>query len=570
MRSKLSEGDQPFLDRSVWAEPLFKFAQVSKLVISLYDRDGKRWCGPCFNQGFAARLARSGIWDDSGWASVCERRLVQRALAQGEPVHELVLDLFGQLAVPFRHEGEVVLVFVLGWVPQHDPDASTLKGLAEQLGLPLEEIWQLIRSMPPIPEDRLRTHGHILEIFSANLLQRLTLYRNNQQELTGWKILSDTAFALSGVTVERDICQIVHKALRGLLFDAYCVIKLIPATGPLDSAVVYENEDRGVVSMMPHVSSVRRHFSIPILGKRDQLFGQIDITFEFGKAIDFYLETLYVLAGQLGVALQKSRLLSAGEKEPRNLEAGNAELQGWHKVKDDFLAAVSHELKMPLNAITSWAQTLREDGLDVANYRDALRTIERSARHQSRLIEDLLDISRMISGGMDLECEDVDVTQLLLNTLDSVMPMFQLRTQKLQRNISEHSLRIRGDGVRLHQVFWNLLSNASKFTQDGGQITVTLEGDGPSIRFEVTDFGKGIAAADVTRLFHGFQQKRPSPSGEAGGLGLGLAIVKHLVDMHGGSVAVTSEGEGSGATFRVLLPQSATGHGNSQVRIGRP
>jgi signal transduction histidine kinase len=552
----LGDVDQPFLDRSVWAEPLFKFAQVSRLVISLYDRHGNRRCGPCFNQGLAACLARAGIWEEAGWGSDHERLLVERSVRQGEMVHESILDLFGQLAVPCRHEGEVALVFVLGWVPLHGPDSSTLKSLSEELAVPLEDIWQMVRVMPPISEDRLRTHGHMLEIFSASLLQRLALLKDTRRELTGWKILSDAAFALAGATNERDVCQIAHRALRELLHDAHAVIKIIPATGPLGKASFYENEDRDILSMMPHVSSVRRHLSVPILGKRDQLFGQIDITFEYGRSVDFYLETLFVLAGQLGVALQKARLLSDLEKEGKTQDGSPTEIRHQHKMKDDFLAAVSRELKMPLNAVMIRDSSLPEESPDGIDYQDALHTIERSARHQSRLIEDLLDISRMISGSMNLECEVLDAAQLLDHTLETIMPIIQLRQQTLQRPKGTRPLRIRGDGVRLHQVFWNLLSNASKFTPNGGLIAVSLESEGPYIRFEVTDSGKGIAAPDIARLFYCFQPSRPSSCPEAAGLGLGLAIVRHLVDMHGGSVTARSEGEGRGATFTVLLPQT--------------
>jgi signal transduction histidine kinase len=562
------DGEQPFLDRSAWTEPLFKFAQVSGLVISLYDPRGRRLCGPCFSQSLASRLARAGIWDEGGWGLNHERRLVQSCVRQKEAVHESVLGLFGQLALPVSYKGEVALVFVLGWVPQHGADADTLKHLAELLEIPLEDIWLQVRMMPPIPEDRLRMHGHMLEIFSDNLLQLLALHKEQHREITGWKILSDSAFALAGATTEAEICQIAHRALRGLLQNAHAVIKLIPARGPLGAAIPYENEDKSFVSLMPRITSVRQHISIPILTRHDQFLGQIDVALEYGQTIKDYLETLSILAGQLGVALHKVRLLIHWDEQRSALEHGRADGVRQHKAKDEFLATVSHELKLPLTAITGWAQRMHADDADPSRARDTLHTIERSVRHQSRLIEDLLDISQMISGSIHLVREDLDAGELLEKALSSIMPMIASRQQKLESRIPKTTLRLQGDGPRLHQVFWNLLSNASKFTQDGGRIRVTLDEAGPYLRFEVSDSGKGIAAGDIGQLFYCFHPGRLSGAHANGGLGLGLAIVKHLVDRHGGKVSVQSEGEGCGATFTVLLPHASVTDEHPQRRRG--
>ncbi|HET9235898.1 MAG TPA: HAMP domain-containing sensor histidine kinase [Oligoflexus sp.] len=551
------DGEQPFLDRSVWTEPLFKFAQVSGLVISLYDPKGRRLCGPCFNQSLASRLARAGIWDEGGWGLAHERQLVQGCVRQKEAVQESILGLFGQLALPCSHQGEVALVFVLGWVPQHGADSETLKHLANVLEIPLEEIWQQIRMMAPISGDRLRMHGHMLEIFSDNLLQQLALHKEKHREITGWRILSDSAFALAGATTEHEICQIAHGALRSLLQNAHAVIKLIPARGPLGAAIPHENEDKSFVSMMPRIASVRQHISIPILARHEQFLGQIHITLEYGEDINDYLETLTILAGQLGVALHKARLLSLWDEQRCALEHGRADSVRQYKVKDDFLAAVSHELKLPLTALTGWVLRMQADDVDPARAQDALHTIERSVRHQSRLIEDLLDISQMISGSVHLVREELDARELVEKVLSSIMPTIASRQQTLETMIPEAPLRLHGDGARLHQVFWNLLSNASKFTDDGGCIRVTLDQADSYLRFKVSDSGKGIAAEDIAQLFYCFQPGRLSGAHANRGLGLGLAMVKHLVDMHGGTVLAKSEGEGCGATFTVLLPQAS-------------
>jgi signal transduction histidine kinase len=469
------------------------------------------------------------------------------------------MDVLGLLAVPCKYEGELVFVFVMGWMHHASPDASVLKNLAAQLHLPWEEAWQLLRSMAPISEDRLRAHGQLLEIFSSSLLKHWALQTQNHQRRQAWTLLSDAAFALAGASGEREICQIAHVALRELLPEAHGVMKLIPSHGPLDAMVVYEDEDRFVLSMIPHVKSVRRHISLPIMGRRDELLGFIDLTFEYGLSIELYLDMLYALAEQVGMALQKARWICRLEQDRRALEGARQELRRLHRPKDDFLAAVSHELKMPLNAIMGWSQAPGDEEQGPENGRETLPLMERQARPQSRLIEDLLDISRMISGKLRLQHEKLDAVAILQQTLDGLMPAIQIRGQSLQRNISIQPLHLWADGARLQQVFWNILSNASKYTGDGGLIHVTLQGDGSCLSFEVNDSGRGIASAEVERLFYCFQGKDSKAVHEPCGLGLGLAIVKHLVEMHGGSVIVRSKGLGHGATFTVLLPLNPVG-----------
>ncbi len=390
MSQSLDDGKQLLTNRCVWAEPLFKFAQVSGLVVSLYDRYGKRCCGPCFNQGFAARVARTGIWDESGWASADERRLVQRCLSEKKPLHETILGLLGQLAVPCLHKGDVSLVFVLGWVPQYAPDAATLKVLEEQLNIPQDEIHPLIRSMTPISEDQLRVHGHMLGVFSSSLLQLLALQSQNEKDKNAWRILSDTAFALAAVTTEREICQIAHRALRTLLPEGHVEIKLHPPPVDWNPAELLHAEDRVVLSMMPHVTSVRQHLSLPLRGLADQLSGQIEITLEYRADSTGYKETLQALAEQIGVALQKSRFLSGLEQQRRASKP-------IARKKDEFLAAVSQKLKIPLHAMMGWVQTSDQKEEDPGNQQEALQMIQRNVQHQAHLLNNLLDISRSLS-----------------------------------------------------------------------------------------------------------------------------------------------------------------------------
>lgn len=224
-----------------------------------------------------------------------------------------------------------------------------------------------------------------------------------------------------------------------------------------------------------------------------------------------------------------------------------------NRLKDEFLGTLSHELRTPLNAIYGWARILRTRNLD-ASTAHALEVIERNARAQLRLIDDVLDVSRIIVGKMRLALEAVDVPSVLGATIDSVRPSIQLKRIRFEANIPEHVPPIHGDRQRLEQVFWNLLSNALKFTRTGDAITVSLRVLSGAIELEIADTGVGIRQEILPIVFDRFRQADSSTTRAHGGLGLGLAIVKEIVHLHGGSVRASSAGEGHGATFTIRLP----------------
>lgn len=235
---------------------------------------------------------------------------------------------------------------------------------------------------------------------------------------------------------------------------------------------------------------------------------------------------------------------------------GQAEAERLGRIKDDFLANLSHEIRTPLNAILGWSQLLKPGQTSEAEMIEGLKVITRNARIQAKLIDDLLDLSRIISGQMRLEVQRVDLPAVIDAAIESVEPSAKAKGLTLQKVVDPIAGPVTGDPNRLQQVVWNLLSNAIKFTPRGGKVQIVVERSNSHVEMSVSDTGKGIAAEFLPRVFERFSQADNSATEGYAGLGLGLAIVKSLAELHGGSVRVKSGGEGKGTTFIVSLPIS--------------
>ena len=235
-------------------------------------------------------------------------------------------------------------------------------------------------------------------------------------------------------------------------------------------------------------------------------------------------------------------------------QAARAEAEEANRLKDEFLATVSHELRSPLNSIFGWVRLLQSSTLNDVETHRALDTIERGARSQAQLIEDLLEVSRIITGKMRLNIRQVDLPTTVSAAIDSIRPTAQTKGVRIEPRIDPFASPVSGDDERLQQVVWNLLSNAVKFTPEGGIVSVILQRINSHVEIVVTDTGQGISAEFLPHVFERFKQASAGSVRKYGGLGLGLAIVRHLVELHGGAVSAESQGEGKGATFRVRLP----------------
>jgi signal transduction histidine kinase/CheY-like chemotaxis protein len=238
--------------------------------------------------------------------------------------------------------------------------------------------------------------------------------------------------------------------------------------------------------------------------------------------------------------------------------AARTEAEAANRAKDQFLAVLSHELRTPLNAVYGWARMLRDGQVRDADAKRALDAIVRNANSQVQLIDDLLDVSRVISGKMRLEVRSVDLGPVVEGAFDAVRPAAEAKGVGLHSVLDPRGGPVSGDPARLQQVVWNLLINAVKFTPSGGRVQVGLKRVDAHAEIMVSDTGQGIAPDVLPFVFDRFRQADSSSTRRHGGLGLGLALVKHLVELHGGSVAAESGGEGQGATFVVKLPLAIT------------
>jgi signal transduction histidine kinase len=252
----------------------------------------------------------------------------------------------------------------------------------------------------------------------------------------------------------------------------------------------------------------------------------------------------------------ESQVVALGELVARE-QSARAEAETASRMKDEFLATVSHELRTPLNAIIGWTHMLRRGQLDGDTQERALETIERNAKAQAQLVEDILDVSRMISGKLTLHTTVVDIASVASAAVDAARLAANSKNIQLRISSEAPALFVSGDANRLQQVIWNLISNAIKFTDDGGRVNVLLERRDSRVVLRVTDNGPGIRKEFLPYVFERFRQADGASTRTHNGLGLGLALVKHLAELHGGTVAVASEGEGKGATFTVALPLAA-------------
>ncbi|MDQ3917112.1 MAG: ATP-binding protein, partial [Acidobacteriota bacterium] len=258
--------------------------------------------------------------------------------------------------------------------------------------------------------------------------------------------------------------------------------------------------------------------------------------------------TLRALKDRLEAQLEERKCLLARE------QAARAEAESANRLKDEFLANVSHELRTPLTAIIGWVHMLRHNALDAETAARGLETIERNAQSQAQLVEDILDVSRVITGKLRLDIGPVDAASVINAAIDSVQLAAGSKGIRLEVTLDPSARHISGDSSRLQQVVWNLLLNAIKFTPAGGRVEVRLKRAGHEAQISVSDTGAGVSPDFLPYIFDRFRQADGTSTRRHGGLGLGLAIVRHLVELHGGTVRAESEGEGRGATVTVSLP----------------
>ncbi|HEX8846467.1 MAG TPA: PAS domain S-box protein [Pyrinomonadaceae bacterium] len=315
----------------------------------------------------------------------------------------------------------------------------------------------------------------------------------------------------------------------------------------------------GMPEGLLHVTS---YLAVPIISRSGEVYG--GLFFGHPEESVFTERTARIvegLAAQAAVAMDNARLFEAAKRARAEAETSASEKERLYReaqessrLKDEFLATVSHELRTPLTAILGWAHMLRIGKFNGAAALKAFETIERNARAQSQLIDDLLDVSRIITGKLRIDVRQIDPNSFVEAAIEAVRPAAEAKGVRVQKIMDTGVVSVSGDPVRLQQVVWNLLSNAIKFTPRGGRVQVRLERVDSHIEIAVSDTGMGIVPEFLPHVFDRFRQADQRTTRQHGGMGLGLSIVRQLVELHGGTVRAESPGETQGATFTVLLP----------------
>lgn len=323
--------------------------------------------------------------------------------------------------------------------------------------------------------------------------------------------------------------------------------------------ILEQNAYRQVYSPILQKQKIQSLMGAPLLVE-DRVLGVVQVgTLDVRKFTLDDLRLLQLVADRIALAIDRANSYEAEQKARQEAETAN-------RIKDEFLAVVSHELRTPLNSILGWAQMLRTRNMNQATVHKALETIERNAKQQVTLIEDILDVSRIIRGKIRLSIQPVNLASMIEEAIETIKPVLEAKSIQLEINIDPNLGTVAGDRSRLLQVVSNLLSNAAKFTPEGGTVKVNLlleqnrrgwkinQSNMFYAQITVSDTGKGIGADFLPHVFDGFRQEDSSITRSHGGLGLGLTIVRRLVELHSGTVKAFSEGEGKGATFTVYLP----------------
>ena len=455
---------------------------------------------------------------------------------------------------------------------EYNARANILPGLHLSILRDVTERQRTARALREQAEE-LAAVNHIGQILAAeldvrNIVQALT---DAATELTGARFgsffynvvdasgASYMLYTLSGMPIEhfKDFPMPRATDLFGPTFRGAAVIRL--ADVRQDPRYGRNSPYYGIPpGHLPVVS----YLAVPVVLRSGEVVGGLFFGHPEANVFTERAERIVVgLAPHAAIAIENARLYEQAKRaivERDELlaseQAARADAEAANRAKDEFLATVSHELRTPLNAIIGWSRMLRTGRLDEETRDHALETIERNVRLQTQIVEDILDVSCIITGKLRLVPQAVALAPVIEAAAAALRAAADAKAIEITLSLGSDCILVNGDADRLQQVIWNLLANAVKFTPSGGRVAVRLERDDARARVIVSDTGQGIHRKFLPFAFEYFRQADASSTRAHGGLGLGLAIVRHIVEMHGGTVCAESEGEGCGATFIVSLP----------------
>ncbi|HEY9620590.1 MAG TPA: GAF domain-containing sensor histidine kinase, partial [Crinalium sp.] len=401
--------------------------------------------------------------------------------------------------------------------------------------------------------ERLVIEGDIQTLYQEILTTAIALTHADAGTVQLFDPAKQDLILLAAQGVERTMTEYFYRV--NVTSNTPCGLALKNGARTFVNFDVPESEDPDG-SMRLHVEAgYRSAQSTPLMARSGRPLGMISTHWRKPhQPNERELRFLDLLARQAADLIKQRQITAEREQLLVREQAARTEADRANRIKDEFLAVLSHELRSPLNPILGWTRLLQTGKLDETRQRDALATIERNAKLQTQLIEDLLDISRILQGKLSLTAAPVGLAFVISAALETVRLAAEAKHIQIALDLDPNIALISGDAARLQQVVWNLLTNAVKFTPQSGQVTIELRQIGQLAQIRVTDTGKGIAADFLPHVFEYFRQQDGSTTRKFGGLGLGLAIVRQIVEMHGGTVWAESQGENQGATFTVQLP----------------
>lgn len=544
--------DRLLLSAPQWREQLQKFSYATGLNLAVFDADGNL-CFPVLLQSpLARRLAGTGTWENK--ESPCLEpalNLARQACQVNGIVTGRACEMLALIALPLRLSDTPMGALVAGWVYDSFPDPVGADRLARTFDIFFPDLWQIVRQQQPITREKLRVYAELLQTLADSYLIERVRTIQEQERSRELHLLNQASRQMSAATTAEEVCTGLVSMVKKL--TGADVVRFLPATTDLQQQLsgLPESGEELLPTTSRQLRLITTSLRVPVETADSLLLGVIEIINSAGLPAPGMQMQVTTLVSQAAVALQKIQLI-------RELEAERAELKAANQAKDEFLSVLSHELRTPLNPILGWVRMLRRDSLNLDRQRiaEVYDAIERNALRELQLIEEILDLSRILNNKIQFDLTQVDPADVLASLVANAQTLISDRPLQLRMVTGEHLPWITVDLKRIEQALSNLVVNAIKFTPDGGTITLGLQEaeKGTAVEFYVKDTGIGINPEDISRIFDRFRQVDSSTRRRFDGLGIGLSVVRGLVEMHGGRVWATSDGEGKGATFTVQLP----------------
>lgn len=535
----LRPGAAQILDSPAWDHALDQFARASGLAVAIVDAAGTTCMGPFTPTPLTEMLRTAMAAEGPAYPS----GIVRRVLAGEAPDGMLqghVLDVLAMVAIPLRSGPATVGVILVGWVFDQFPDPVSTDRLARRIGADYPSLWQRARSQAPVSTEKLAVYAGLLKNLTDAVASERTETLREMEHTRHLATLNRAAQRLALAESVDAITTIVEQTACELANVVGARLTVGPAATDAPATADVRGGAQCQQPSEPHAPGVR----IRVATSAGITLGCLEV-----PGVHEVESTLDALATQTAIALQKVQLIDDVVRQQQSLEVAN-------RARDEFLSVLSHELRTPLTPILGWAAMLRrgvEQG-DSEVVSTAVEAIERNARQELHLVDEMLDLSRLLNHNVHLELERVQPADALVTAFAEAQASLQSRDLAMRIESAQDLPCVLVDPRRFQQILGNLVSNAIKFTEDGGVLTLGASAAGTAVQFYVTDTGVGIDAADLPTIFDRFRQADSSTTRRHGGLGIGLSVVRGLVELHGGRVWAESEGLGRGATFVVWLP----------------